>query len=312
MRVLIACFASPFPFLIYLLHKTCLRGLVYFFRKWAKPMLYLKFPEMSFHARDLGRVHLQRLEWLEQSKGDVVAGLAHYPTGCHVPEHQHSLSQLLHAMTGVVMVSTKFGRWMVPPHHALWLPAGVRHAVDMHGDVAMHSIYVRPDAVEGLKNHLHVVALTPLMDTLIREVVASPSDEQASPRTTFMMGLLLHEIPKLEERPLGLPFPDDTRLAALCRGFLQDPSPRTNIDNWADRLGMSRRTFTRFFRRETGLSLSTWRQQACLLSALPRLSGGEAVTSVALDLGYNSVPAFTTMFKRMLGAPPRNYLHSAA
>ncbi len=75
---------------------------------------------------------------------------------------------------------------------------------------------------------------------------------------------------------------------------------------------MSRRTFTRMFRRETGLSLSTWRQQACLLSALPRLTEGEPVTSVALDLGYNSVPAFTTMFKRMLGAPPRHYLHSAA
>ena len=66
-------------------------------------------------------------------------------------------------------------------------------------------------------------------------------------------------------------------------------------------------SLTRAFRRETGLSLSTWRQQACLFTALPRLADGEAVTSVALDLGYESVAAFTTMFKRMLGAPPRGY-----
>ena len=150
------------------------------------------------------------------------------------------------------------------------------------------------------------------MDNLISEAVAAPADVPADPRTTFIMGLLLHEIPNLQERPLGLPFPEDRRLAALCRGFLKDPSPHTNINDWADGLGMSRRTFTRVFRRETGLSLSTWRQQACLLSALPRLTEGEPVTSVALDLGYNSVPAFTTMFKRMLGAPPRHYLHSAA
>ena len=32
---------------------------------------------------------------------------------------------------------------------------------------------------------------------------------------------------------------------------------------------------------------------------------GETVTSVAFDLGYESVAAFTTMFKRMFGAPPR-------
>jgi AraC-like DNA-binding protein len=40
---------------------------------------------------------------------------------------------------------------------------------------------------------------------------------------------------------------------------------------------------------------------------LPRLARGESVTSVALDLGYDSVAAFTTMFKRMLGASPRHY-----
>ena len=71
---------------------------------------------------------------------------------------------------------------------------------------------------------------------------------------------------------------------------------------------MSRRAFTRLFRRETGLSLSLWRQQACLFTALPRLAGGEAVTSVALDLGYESVAAFTTMFTRMLGTSPKAYL----
>ena len=66
-------------------------------------------------------------------------------------------------------------------------------------------------------------------------------------------------------------------------------------------------SFTRGFQRETGVSLATWRRQACLFAALPRLADGEPVTSVALDLGYDSVPAFTTMFKRMLGEAPRSY-----
>ncbi|NTS33140.1 transcriptional regulator, AraC family [Phyllobacterium sp. YR620] len=274
-------------------------------------MRYQTFVARNAAGLELEQLHRLRLQWLEQAEGDVFALATLYPSGHHIPDHHHIQAQLLHAISGVAMVTTKFGRWMVPPHHALWLPAGVEHAVDMLGDVSMHSIYVRPDAVAGLKDHLHVVGLTPLMDNLIREAVAVAPERQAEERTMFVMGLLLHEIPNLEERPLGLPFPEDRRLAMLCRGFLKDPSPHTNIDNWADRLGMSRRTFTRMFRRETGLSLSTWRQQACLLAALPRLTEGEPVTSVALDLGY-SVPAFTTMFKRMLGAPPRHYLHSAA
>ena len=80
------------------------------------------------------------------------------------------------------------------------------------------------------------------------------------------------------------------------------------IDLWSRALGLSRRTFTRLFRQETGLTFSAWQRRACLLSAVPRLLGGEAVTTIAFDLDYSSPAAFTTMFERMLGAPPRFYL----
>jgi AraC-like DNA-binding protein len=39
-----------------------------------------------------------------------------------------------------------------------------------------------------------------------------------------------------------------------------------------------------------------------------RLAAGEAITTIALDLGYESPAAFTTMFKRLQGVPPRQYL----
>ena len=71
---------------------------------------------------------------------------------------------------------------------------------------------------------------------------------------------------------------------------------------------MSRRSFTRLFRRETGLSFVAWRQQACLLCAMPRLAAGEAVTTIAIDLGYENPAAFTLMFRRAFGSPPLTYL----
>jgi AraC-like DNA-binding protein/quercetin dioxygenase-like cupin family protein len=281
--------------------------------------------------------HADRIGWLERSPAQVVAlasDLTGYPRGHSIPSHRHGRSQLLYALSGVLTVATSEGRWMMPPEHALWIPAGVAHSVEMIGAVEMRSLYVAPDAIAGLPARCRVVGITGLMRSLIVEAVALPSDYApeshngarherfsyvslpsdyaAGSRAALLTALILQEIPRLPEKLLGLPFPTDPRLAELCRRFVAAPSPRARIDDWADALAMSRRTFTRAFRNETGVSLSTWRQQCCLFTALPRLSRGESVTSVAFDLGYDSVAAFTTMFKRMLGVPPRFYFREAS
>ena len=57
----------------------------------------------------------------------------------------------------------------------------------------------------------------------------------------------------------------------------------------------------------SGLTFGRWRAQARLLAALGRLAGGEKVTTVALDLGYDSPSAFTALFRRHFGVPPSRY-----
>jgi AraC-like DNA-binding protein len=101
--------------------------------------------------------------------------------------------------------------------------------------------------------------------------------------------------------PLSLPIPADEKLAARCRQFLEKPSAQDTIDLWSRELAVSRRTFTRLFQRETGLTFSAWQRRACLLSAVPRLLNGERVTTIAFDLGYSSPAAFATMFKQLMG-----------
>jgi AraC-like DNA-binding protein len=126
------------------------------------------------------------------------------------------------------------------------------------------------------------------------------------------MRLIEFEIELLPELPLSLPLPTDKALSRLCRKFLLCPKASVNIDTWADRLNLSRRTFTRLFRRETGLSFVAWRQQACILASLPMLAGGASVTQTAFELGYENPAAFTALFKRVLGDSPRHYTISAS
>lgn len=252
--------------------------------------------------------HVHNLARMEQSNEDVLIHSSDIPGGYTVPPHRHRRTQFLCVFSGVVLVATGRGRWMIPPGHALLIPRGLEHSVEMYSDVSMRSVYIYSPEGRAASQEPTVLEVTELARQLITEAVRKGSMAEDAKRVELVMALLLDEIGRLPERRLGLPFPESGRLAGLCRDFVEQPSPTVKIDDWARRLNMSRRTFTRFFRQEMGVSFVTWRQQACLFACLPRLAAGEPVTRVALDAGYESVPAFTTMFKRMLGTSPRVYL----
>lgn len=238
----------------------------------------------------------------------VVALATDYADRHAIPPHRHRRHQLLNGISGVVMVTTPEGAWVMPPQHGLWIPAGVVHAVRMLGEVRMRSLYFEPAAVAGLPLHCQVVGISSFMRSLIVEAVDVPAEYDTSGRAGALMALIAHEIGRLPQLPLSLPFPAHKALARRCHAFLRRPSAHATIAAWSEALGVSRRSFTRLFRRETGLSFAAWRQQACVVAALPRLAAGEAVTAIALDLGYDNPAAFTAMFTRLLGAPPRGYL----
>ncbi|WP_224749896.1 helix-turn-helix domain-containing protein [Halomonas sp. ML-15] len=48
-----------------------------------------------------------------------------------------------------------------------------------------------------------------------------------------------------------------------------------------------------------------------LFAALPKLTAGASITAVALELGYDSPSAFSTMFRRALGQPPPTFVASS-
>ncbi len=239
----------------------------------------------------------------------VVATETAYPDGHVVAPHHHRRSQLLYGSTGVVVVITPEIAWVMPPQRAIWIPAGTVHEVQMLGDVSKLNLYIEPDAIEGMPDCCQVLGVSHLMRDLLAEAVTLPANYDLGGRAAALMALILHEVPRLPVLPLSLPLPRDEALATRCRTFLLHPSAHDTIDRWSRSLSVSRRTFTRWFRQQTGLSFVEWRQQACLLAALPRLAADHPVTTIALDLGYDNPAAFTAMFKRVLGSAPTVYIN---
>jgi AraC-like DNA-binding protein len=253
---------------------------------------------MVRHARAAAYEHILRP--VLAVGNDYLAGSAH-------PLHCHRRSQLLHAITGTMVVSTGQGSWIVPPQQGLWIPAGIMHGFRMIGDVTTRSVYVEAGVDCGLPDQCCVLGVSDLLQQLLISAVDVPVQYESGSRGDAIMRLILHELQAAPRHPLMVPFPEHQALAARCREFFAQLAVHETIDEWAAALAMSRRSFTRLFRAQTGLSFAEWRRRAAVVQAAHRLARGEAVTTVALDLGYGSPAAFTSMFKRVAGVPPTRY-----
>lgn len=230
-----------------------------------------------------------------------------YPANTLLPMHRHRRAQFLYGMTGLMEVTTDDGAWVVPPYTGVWIPADRPHQVLMQG-VSTRSLYIEPDAAPRSAMRCEVLQVSPLLHALLCEAVDIDATSLAQGRNAALLGLAAHEITRAPTLPLFAPLPRDPRLARRCRAFLHAPDIQARPAQWAAELAQSERTFTRTFRAQTGLAFGQWRQQACLMAALPRLTAGESVTRVALDLGYGSASAFTTMFRRLLGRAPITFV----
>ena len=227
-----------------------------------------------------------------------------YDTGWH----DHLRGQLLFAIRGVMTVRTRGGTWVVPPQQSVWVPAGVEHAVMALREVAMRSLYLDPSVTQGLPEICSVFSVSPLLRELILRVVALGRDYPLDGPEARLVAIIPDELKRLQPEPLHLPLPDDSRLASVTSALIDEPGDRRDLADWAGEAGASERTLARLFQKETGMTYGAWRQRRRLQAAIERLAAGDAVTTVAFDLGYDSPSAFITMFRKSLGDTPGRYL----
>ena len=230
-----------------------------------------------------------------------------FPDGFEIAPHSHERAQLIYATVGTMRVATSDGMWMVPPQRAVWMPAGVRHGIVMSSDVTMRTLYLREDAALFMPDACRVLPVSPLLRELIVRATELPLQYDEDGPAGHVVALIITELRGLQSLPLQLPMPRDARLRSLCASLLEAPGDQRTLAARARTINASARTLARHFQSETGLSFGAWRQQARVLEAMGRLGGGAPVTQVALDLGYDSVSAFSAMFRRAAGASPSAY-----
>ncbi|MGO1541352.1 MAG: helix-turn-helix domain-containing protein [Luteimonas sp.] len=230
-----------------------------------------------------------------------------YPAGFVDPAHSHEHAQFLYASMGVMSVVTPDTSFVIPPQRALWLPAGMVHEVSCRGAVSLRTLYIDP-VHDAAPDSCRVVEVSGFLKALVLEVVGFPAEYDLDGREGRIAWLLLDEIRQMPNAPYHVSMPADPRLLRVCKAIIANPADQRDIDTWAALVGMGRRTFTRAFKQELGMSFALWRQQVRLMEAVSLLANGRSITSVAFDVGYESPSAFTAMFHRAFGEPPSVYV----
>jgi AraC-like DNA-binding protein len=248
---------------------------------------------------------LQRRD-LPQDRVDrpLAAFARDYADGEAVPRHAHGRAQLLYATRGVMRIATDAAAFVVPPGHALWMPAGEPHRVGIEGEVAMRALFLRADAAAAGPCATTVLAVSPLLRELILAACAEPLEWDEAGRGGHLAALIRDEIARAPGLPFGVPEPRDPRLCRVAAGLRADLASPRRLEDWAAEAGASARTLERLFVAETGMGFARWRQRLRLAEAAARLARGEPPARAAAAVGYASAPAFGAAFRAAFGITP--------
>src|SRR5277367_6530126 len=179
-------------------------------------------------------LNCQMMPRTRQTIDAVICTLAATYSPTHViPAHSHDWHQLLYASEGVMTFHTSVGSWVVPPHRAAWIPAGVIHSVEMSGSVTMRTLYLLPGISKALPQECCTVNVPPLLRELILDAVGRQMLHRSVPREARLIRVILDQIEALPVAPLQLPMPRDARALKVAGFFKSNPSEPKSLDQIA-------------------------------------------------------------------------------
>lgn len=223
--------------------------------------------------------------------------------------HSHGVHQIEYAARGVVEVETSTGKYRLPPQQALWIPAGVAHRTTLR-NVRTVSVFLDPEAVSFGGDRVRVLAAAPVLREMILYAVRWPigrTDDDALAGAYFDALTRLAQDWLAHELPLYLPSSDDP-IIARAMAFTDAHARDVRFAAVASEAGVSERTLRRMFLAATSMTWREYAQRSRLMRAMGLLAeAGPSVLDVSMQVGFDSVSAFTRAFVAYTGHTPTSY-----
>lgn len=219
--------------------------------------------------------------------------------------HRHPHGEVYVLRSGQLVSSSAGARWLIPAGLAYWVLPHVPHG-GMLTDACGIRVYVAAElARAGFPADPFAFSLTGLIDALMTRWSRDACDGLACrPVDRHMLAVLADEMAAARARPVILPLPAHPTMRSVIAAWSVECDERVDLDRLAERCRMSRRTFSRQFRIETGLSPGAWMQATRVVRGCELMAAGVSVTETAFRLGYDSPTSFYNLCRRITGMKP--------
>jgi AraC-like DNA-binding protein len=221
--------------------------------------------------------------------------------------HLHKQGQLLSLDSGSASMEVSNGAWLLLPGRIVWIPPNESHSMTSNSYISGWSLYLPSELAAILPGSPSIFIRSDLVVNIVARI-AHLKQSTADPSVLGrLLAVLADEMTLYPADSSYLPVPRDPRLRRLVEAFSENPASQYELERWARDIGMSKRSLTRRFQAETGMSFGQWIQKFRILVAMEKLASGDDVTSVALSCGYSSMSAFIRIFQLNTGTTPARY-----
>ena len=224
--------------------------------------------------------------------------------------HFHDVHEIEYACRGVVEVKTQAGHYLLPPHQAAWIPAGLHHRTTLNAGAQTLAVLFEPGLVPMAGDRVRIIAVSALLREMMRYSERWPISrtESGMEADSFFqaLGYVVAEALQ-DERPLNLPVSADPVVTAAA-DYTRAHLDRVAVSDVTRAVGLSERTLRGIFSTHLGMSWRSYLLRARVLRSMALLAQPErSILEVSIAVGFDDVGAFARSFARHCGETPSAY-----
>ena len=225
--------------------------------------------------------------------------IKHYEIEGRSDYHFHQEHQLVYVHSGLCVSRSEGQNYYAVNGQALWIPANESHSAIFFQDSDLSLLFFNQPPPKPLTNKPSLLRVSNLWSQLMHEYYQHHLSFDSNTRQAYNVVLwnqIQHFSQIQEYKSHTSHF--DKRLNAIIHSVCLKPNKNITLNYFSKHCGASERTLNRLFYKQFNRSFGDWRNMIVMERANQMLKQGRSATDIAIELGYQSLPTFSSALKR--------------